>query len=196
MGGSPGLIPDVFVWLEKPSSPPGWCCPEVSALYPSSGSQPHLLAGVLLWPFPPALPDMGHSGLGSSTNESNLLQNTLSEQTYLICFGSSLVSAVPRVCQNTLTWGFRERPNKSKFLIHRFYCRGQVRLWIQPLCSSCNLGSLVVQHTYIKELPGKWIVLISWTNTYVIFSMRQAFCQAMVNLKSASVLSLEELQSG
>lgn len=26
--------------------------------------------------------------------------------------------------------------------------------------------------------------------------MRQAFCQAMVNLKSASVLSLEELQSG
>lgn len=129
---------------------------QVSAFYPSSGNQPYLLAGVLLWLFPPALPDMEHSGLGSSTNESNLLWNTLSEQTYQICLGSSQVSAIPRECQNTLTWGFREMPNKSKFLlIHRFYCKGQLRLWIQPLYSSCNLGSLVVQHTCIEERLGK-----------------------------------------
>lgn len=43
-------------------------------------------------------------------------------------------------------------PESKFFLIHRFYCKGQLRLWIQLLYPSCNLGSLVVQHTCIEEL--------------------------------------------
>lgn len=81
---------------------------------------------------------------------------TLSEWTYQICLGSSRVSAVPRECRDTLTWGFGEMLNKRKFfLIHRFYCKVKWSRLIQPLYSSRNLGSLVAQRAYIDQLLGK-----------------------------------------